>query len=96
MSVISSACACVSDQDRGCTERDFHSVDDERAAERRIVRDGDPNVPVHGVFGARVLHLVDDRPTGGAADINGGPTRDWARLRQRRDLGRNVTDVFNR
>ena len=35
----------VSDQDVGVSQRDFHSVGHGRAAERRIVRDGDLERP---------------------------------------------------
>ena len=51
-------------------------------------------VPVHGVFGTRVSPSLMTAPRR-AADVNDGPTRDWALLRQRRDHGRKVTGVRN-
>ena len=54
------------------------------------------NVPAHGVFGCQGVTFVDDRSAGRrAADIHDRPTRERARLRQRRDLGRKVTGVRN-
>ena len=54
------------------------------------------NVPAHGMFGCQRVTLVDDRSTGRVQLIStSGPTREWARLRQRRDHGRKVTGVRN-
>ena len=47
------------------------------------------NVPLH-VTPVPGVTFTDARSTGRAGDVNDGPTREWALLRQRRDLGRKV------
>ena len=68
----------------------------DRVAERRIVRDGDLERPRTWDVRRQGVTFADDRSIGErAGDVNDGPTREWARLRQGRDCGRKVTGVRN-